>query len=255
MEISSNGVNIYVIHAKQGYEVHEKRITELFGKHEMSFEFITDGDPSLFTDELLNTYFTKETSENMSKGILSCTLNHILAYKKMVERKNEYAIIFENDPFFLGDFDNEIARVVKEMKTLEPGFMVSLEISTLRQPSYWDVKKGQYLYRAKRGRMAGAYIIDYTAAKNILDDLKTNKCAFVIDWWHNKLIDADLSRIYWAHPPLVEQGSHNGLMSSTISSRSKSFKSQVRWFLKKAYKVGFRRLFKEKFIHENDFRI
>jgi diketogulonate reductase-like aldo/keto reductase len=53
-----------------------------------------------------------------------------------------------------------------------------------------------------------------------LEDLKTNKCGYVIDWWHNDLIKRNVIKMYWAYPALTEQGSHNGLLNSTISSKS-----------------------------------
>ncbi len=74
---------IYVIHALTGYEYHEQRVIELFGKNNLKFEFVTDGDPSLFTDELLDEYFTKGIFGTVPTGSLSCTLNHILSYKRV----------------------------------------------------------------------------------------------------------------------------------------------------------------------------
>lgn len=236
---------VYVIHALKGYEYHENRIVELFKKNKIKFEFVTDGDPSHFNKELLEKYFIVDINSKLRKGILSCTLNHILAYERMVVNKNEYAIIFENDPFFLGDFTKKLAKIADEIKGLEKGFIVSLENSTLRFPSFWNTKSEKFLYQAKKGRMAGAYLIDLEGATKILDDLKQNKCAAVIDWWHNDLLERGVVKMYWAHPPLVEQGSHNGHLHSTISSKPSSFGRRIKWLIQKNYKFYFRRLFSE----------
>ena len=245
VDIEESNANVYVIHALKGYEVHEERIVKLFEEHGLKFQFMTSGDPKYFSKELLDRYFTKEAQERISKGALSCTLNHILAYERMIELDQDYAVVFENDPFFLGDFNQMLASVVTEQKNLPPGFIVSIEISSLRMPSFWDMKKGKHLYKACLNRMAGAYIIDRKACEAIISYLKTKKCTHVIDNWHNVLIRQGVCNVYWAHPPLIEQGSHNGLMSSTISSRSKSWTSQIQWKLKKAYKLYIRRLFPE----------
>lgn len=235
---------IYIVHAKKGYELHEERINKLFKENGLNFEFVTDGDPTLFTDDLLNRYFCKEIKTILSTGVLSCTLNHILSYEKMVANNNRYAIIFENDPFFIGNFVEKIAKIAAEANTLPEGFIISLEDTSLRFPSYKKIRKGKFLYEATSGRCAGAYMIDLQGAKNILSDLKTNKCEEVIDWWHNTLIKRNIIKMYWAYPALTEQGSHNGLLNSTISSKSKSTKRRIQWLAQKYYKTYITKWFK-----------
>jgi glycosyl transferase family 25 len=235
---------IYIVHAKKGYEIHEERINEIFSKLNLEYEFVTEGDISNFNQELLQKYFCKEIESTLSKGVLSCTLNHILSYEKIVKRNNKFALVFENDPFFLGDFLKNSKRVAIEANTLEPGFIISLENTTLKFPDFRKVKKGKYLYEATFGRAAGAYLIDLKAAKDILENLKTEKCCQVIDWWHNTLIDKKIIKMYWAHPAFVEQGSHNGKLSSTISSKNKSTARRWRWKAQKFYKMYIYRWFK-----------
>jgi glycosyl transferase family 25 len=235
---------IYIVHAIKGYEIHEQRINEIFGKLNLEYEFVTEGDISNFNEELLQKYFCKEIESTLSKGVLSCTLNHILSYERIVRDNNKYALVFENDPFFLGDFLKKIKRIAIEANTLEPGFIISLENTTLKFPNFRKVKKGKYLYEATFGRAAGAYLIDLKAAKDILEDLKTEKCCQVVDWWHNTLIDNKIIKMYWAHPAFVEQGSHNGKLSSTISSKNKSTARRWRWKAQKFYKMYIYRWFK-----------
>jgi glycosyl transferase, family 25 len=241
-DIKSKG--IFIVHALKGYEFHEQRIIKLFAQNGLQHEFVTDGDPSFFTDSLLKKYFIDDIQTKLSKGVLSCTLNHIYAYERIVARNLAFAIVFENDPFFLGDFNCKLEKLKPELHQLPKGFIVSLENTTLTFPAYRETQKGQYLYPADAGRMAGAYLIDLTAAQRILNDLKTTKCHTVIDWWHNSLIDRGIIKMYWAHPPLVEQGSHNGQMSSVISSEPKNIFRRVNWTLQKYYKTYVRRLMK-----------
>jgi glycosyl transferase, family 25 len=236
---------IYIVHAKSGYEVHEQRINDIFGKLHLDYEFVSDGDISNFNPGLLQKYFCNEIDSVLSKGVLSCTLNHIMCYEKIVKNQNRYALVFENDPFFLGDFLKKIKLIANEANSLEPGFIISLENTTLKFPDFRKVKKGKYLYEASYGRAAGAYLIDLKGAKDILENVKTNKCCQVIDWWHNTLIDNKVVRMYWAHPAFVEQGSHNGLMSSTISSKNKSYGRRFRWNAQKFYKMYIYRWFKK----------
>jgi glycosyl transferase family 25 len=237
--------NIFVIHALKGYEFHAERIKKLFSQYNLDFEFIIDGDPSLTNKDIINSYFVSNIDKVMSIGVLSCTLNHIYAYKRIIEQGLDYAIIFENDPFFLGDFSKNIARIEQELQHIPTGFIISLENSTLRFPSFFQTQNNQILYKARSGRMAGAYLIDNEGAKNILNYLDTYKCNNVIDLWHNTLIDNNIITMYWAHPAFVEQGSHNGLLHSTISSKPSSIFRRISWLAQKLYKYYFRRLFDE----------
>lgn len=245
MNSKFGGLGIYVVHALKGYEFHEKRINDLFNKKGLEWEWVTDGDPSLHTERILNDHFITCIKDRLSPGVISCTLNHIYAYKKMLERGVKYAIIFENDPYFLRPFNKWIKRVITEADKLEPGFIISLENSTLKFPSYWQVKKNQHLYQATSGRAAGAYLVDLEFAQKIIQDLKTNRCHTVIDWWHNSLIDRGIAKMYWLHPAICEQGSHNGKLNSPLSSNSDNLKRKLSWNFQKWYKMYIRRFFKE----------
>jgi len=242
--------NIYVIHAVKGYEFQEQHVKDLFSKYNLDFEFVTDGDPTLTNRSILEDHFTEEFIERTSAGQMSCTLNHILAFKKFIASNKKYAIVFENDPFFLNNFEANLFRVYQEMEQIEEGFIVSLENTTLRFPSFFQLKKNQSLYQAKVGRMAGAYLIDAAGAEKSIAHLQTQKCKDIVDWWHNSLIESNIIKMYWAHPPLTEQGSHNGLMSGTISSKSKSTWRRVRWKFRKFYRFYMLRFKNERRIIE-----
>ncbi|MDA3883634.1 MAG: glycosyltransferase family 25 protein [Bacteroidales bacterium] len=239
---------VYVIHAKTGYELQEERIQRLFGKHNIDFEFVTNGDVSVFDTLDIHKYVTESLLTRVRKGTVSCTLNHIFALQRIVDNKNKYALIFENDPFFIGDFHAKITRVMAEAQTLQPGFMISLENTTLKYPSYRTAKRGRYLYPTYGGRCAGAYLIDLLGAQKAVESLQTERCNHVVDWWHNRLVERGVVRMYWAHPVLIEQGSHNGLLCSSISSKEKSFARRMSWNLQKFYKSVFRRLFAQPLI-------
>jgi glycosyl transferase family 25 len=236
--------SIYIVHALKGYEVHEQRLIDIFKDLNIPIEFVTDGDPSLMTEQTKAKYFCPEINSTLSKGVLSCTLNHIYCYEKMIQKGDKYAVVFENDPFFLRDFNTGINAICKEADHLNPGFLVSLENSTLRFPASKKIKKNKLLYPADYGRCAGAYLIDSQGAKNILALLKNDKCCHVIDLWHNSLIKKNVVDMYWAHPPLTEQGSHNGLMNSPLSTNSKNIQRRIKWLAQKFYKTNIYRYFK-----------
>lgn len=245
-KLPPNITGVYVIHAKNGYEYHEKRIVDLLGAMRIPFEFVTDGDVGNFTTDLLKNYFTDYALKSLSPGVVSCTLNHILTYQKIIDNGGEYALVFENDPFFLGDFIASINAIFPEVEQLNGPVIVSLENSTLRFPSYFQTKKNKHLYKASSGRMAGAYLINRSAAEAALNRLFTIKCNNEIDIWHNELIKNNIVQMYWAHPAMVEQGSHNGRLNAGISSKPKSFKRRLAWRLTKLARTTVGRLKNQK---------
>jgi glycosyl transferase family 25 len=91
-------------------------------------------------------------------------------------------------------------------------------------------------------------LIDLLGAQKAVESLQTERCNHVVDWWHNRLVERGVVRMYWAHPVLIEQGSHNGLLCSSISSKEKSFARRMSWNLQKFYKSVFRRLFAQPLI-------
>ncbi len=237
---------IYVVHGITGYELREELLENLLNKqYKLDAEFVTESRVPEENEALLQKYFIDDIRNILGKGSAFCTLVHILIYEKIIQNKNRYAIIFENDVCFIGNkFLEKIKLVEKEADTLDEGFIISLENSTLEFPSLWKLKKNKYLYKAKSGRCAGAYMIDRKAAELMLNDIKINKCKDVIDWWHNDLIDRNVLKMYWAHPALTEQGSFNGKLPSSISVRNNGFIRQIRWNAQKMYKTYLLRLFR-----------
>ncbi len=236
--------NIYVVHGPTGYEVREKILRKLFDDNGLGYQFVTESLNEEENEALIRRYFAPDIKTILRKGALLCTLVHFLIYERFVKSADKYAIIFENDVCFLGSFPEEMQKVMDEADHLEEGFIVSLENSTLRFPSWRETKKGKYLYEADRGRCVGAYMIDKKAAHIMLDHLKNNKCRIVIDWWQNQLLDQKILKMYWAHPPLTEQGSFNGKLPSSISVRTGGNFRSLKWSVQKFYKRYVIRLFK-----------
>jgi glycosyl transferase, family 25 len=236
---------IYIVHGITGYEAREQMLQDLLGKQfGLDFDFITESHDKEKNEAWVKQYFVPDITARLSKGATFCTLVHFLIYEKFLAGNERYAVIFENDVCFLGDFNKEIVPIVKEADTLPQGFIVSLENSTLRFPSWRVTKRNKHLYEAQQGRCAGAYLIDRKAAQNMLNELAINKCAKVIDWWHNELVDRKIVKMYWAHPAITEQGSFNGKLPSSISTRADGHVRRWKWLLQKFYKMYVIRWFK-----------
>ena len=241
------GVNsAYIVHGITGYESRERLLNEVFKSQQiLPFEFVTEYEDELRNEALIKKYFSEDIRTILGKGALYCTLVHILIYEKILENNDAFTLVFENDVCFIdANFLEKLKPIVAEAKGLKEGFIISLENTTLEFPSWRVVKKNKLLYKAKSGRCAGAYLIDKKAAQIMIDDAVTRKCSKVIDWWHNDLIDRGVITMYWAHPPLTEQGSFNGKMTSSISIRNNGTIRRWRWLAQKYYKMYILRIFR-----------
>ncbi|WP_256010766.1 glycosyltransferase family 25 protein [Desertivirga xinjiangensis] len=236
--------DVYIVHGITGYEEREQFLNNHLRNLNFDFQFVTESLDKTQNELWIRQYFISDIRDVLTNGPLFCTLVHILCYEMIVKANKPYAIIFENDVCFLGDFSRDIRNIIKEADSLDEGFIVSLENSTLKFPSLRETKKSRHLYPAKMGRCAAAYLVDQQAVKNMLNRLKVIKCDKVIDWWHNDLINEGVIRMYWAHPPLIEQGSFNGKYTSSIASRSDGRIRSFRWRFQKFYKRYVHRLFK-----------
>jgi glycosyl transferase family 25 len=228
---------VYVVHAKHGFEHREKWVNELFQKYNIQFEYLSEENSPCSVEELLVRYFPENVRDILSNRVILCTLSHLLCYEQIVQNQISLALIFEDDPFFLKNFYKKIEHVTNEAKMLKKGFLISLENTSLEFPPRRIVKKGQYLYQAQYGRCAGAYLVDYSGAKAMLEHLKTQKCRKAIDTWHNIIIKQGVIDIYWSHPPLFEQASHNGKLNSQIQKIRSGNKRRIKWLAQKFYKM------------------
>lgn len=233
-------MRIFVITSQKS--LHQRnRVEHIFSSLNLPFQFVTDGDISNFSEPLLSHYFVEGIKNLVRQSAISCTLNHFFCYKKIIEENIPLALIFEDDLFLLGDFKKSLSKIVEEVNLLEPGLMVSLENSSLEFPRMRDVRKNKLLYPGQTQRCTGGYLIDLMGATAFINHLKQKKCDTIIDLWHTQLIQQKTVKMYWAHPPIVEQGSHNGRMPSTIYNREKKFR-RIRWLFQKYYKMYIRRL-------------
>jgi len=222
-----NDIKVFVIHVR-GQKDREDHIRKELGKFNLDFEFILDGNKEDITPEYLDKYFA-DPYKVVTAGV-SCSLKHILAVEAVYERKLKYALIFEDDIFLKPNFIAVFENIMKEVEQLKlSNFIISLENSNHTYVPKKEIIEGQFLYKKPQGRCAGAYIVDYEFAKSFMNSIDTDKCHCIIDWYHNHLSDNDKINIYWSHPHIAEQGSHNGSIQSLLDAK------KTGWFRKIVY--------------------
>lgn len=231
-----NNLKIYVIHVR-GEKEREKHMRQELEKFKLEAEFMLDGNKEDITPQTLTQYFTGSMHE--VSGKVSCALKHIKVYESIISNKIEQALIFEDDIILKSNFESTLHDVLEEIKERQlSNYFISLENSNHGYIKKHEREAGKHLYEKKQGRCAGAYLIDYQCAQSLIQEIKYNKCGEAIDWFHNQLLEQQKITIYWAHPYLAEQGSHNGSFKSLIDNKPSG------WFRKMVY--YFQRVIKSK---------
>lgn len=209
--------------------------------HPYPYEYIWEGDADALSPAVLATYFTDREVEKGVRmtvpRILSCSLKHFYAYEKIVSEGLSGALILEDDAILLKGFDEVFQQTMREYESgyASENVIISYEDTRLRFVPRSQRRKGQYLYRGDRDRMAAAYFINRNAAQAILAEAKASKCHLPIDLYHRHLLNEGKLLYLWCQPAVASQGSHTGLFASTLSFKSGLW-LKIAWKCKLAYK-------------------
>ncbi len=203
---------VYVINVKA---FHQRRafMEEQLLSHDMTAEFILDGDTDELTAEIINQYFI---GDNLSANQMSCALKHIMALQRIVAKKQHQALVLEDDAIFSPGFNEGLHYALEESPSFDGPKVIFIGCGGNFYTPKSRRKPGQHLYGGARGRFADSYIIDFNTAQKRLDWIAANKVSLPIDNQFEK-IDRELGiSMLWLEEPVVEQGSKAGLFMSAL---------------------------------------
>lgn len=167
----------------------------------------------------------------------SCSLKHLLIYKRMVDEHLTEALVFEDDILLGRRFVPLFNRSLDELHAMDAGraIMANYEDTRLRFVPRSQRRHGQLLYKGDRDRMAGAYYINLAAARALLASAESEKFDAPIDLMHRRLLERGEIDYYWCQPTIATQGSHNGLFASGITL-GKGMLLPMKWRIERLYK-------------------
>lgn len=206
-------IPIYVIHASFMTE-RRASITEQLGRFALPFEFVTGNEPGAFDPRMVQTYL--DPTGRQKEGVLSCFLKHVTAYETILARRQEEALILEDDVLLEDDFAERLDAVRREARGLAPLRSLQLGAANNRYTAPALLKQGKLLYPARRVRACEAYVIGWREAELYLKALAAKPARWPIDLLLNKLHPQLGISVYWAEPPLLFQGSMTGRFRSGI---------------------------------------
>lgn len=203
---------IYVINVKAFLE-RRAFMEEQLAKHDMTAEFILDADADELTPEIIGRYFS---GDNLSRNQMSCAMKHILAMQRIVDNKQQRALILEDDAIFSPDFKQGLHYALEEAPGFHDPKVIFIGCGGNFYTPKSQKKPGQHLYVGSRGRFTDSYIIDCDTAQKRLDWINKNKISSPIDNQFDQ-IDRELGiSLLWLEDPVVEQGSKAGMFMSAL---------------------------------------
>ncbi len=224
---------VYVIHLSEGYEDRRLHIEAHLPRRGVpQFDFITEGDPQHIEELNLSGQFEGEIVEQIEA--MSCAYKHIVAYRNIVKNQAPFALILEDDVVLKRNFVSRLNTCLSEIDGRNPVF-VSLEATNRRVP--WRLRDtSKQLYRCNSMIATAGYVINYATAKILCSYFSDFPATLPIDYMIPIIAQRWGIDTYWAEPPLLKQGSKNGMFHSTLSHRKRSkILGNVRWHITKMY--------------------
>ena len=216
-------IKIFVINLETSVErrkIMERQLT----KQQLDFEIFKAVRGSALSEEELLMFYDKEYLVNkpawFTPGAAGCAISHYLLYKKIIDEKIDVALILEDDMQLPGN----LAGLLQQLSTAIRGdevimlFYQSYAAINLSSQTARPMGGGTSLYQIidiNRLRSTGAYMINYNAAKRMVDSLLPFS-AFPDDWkgFYERRILNGIRVVY----PLVFQNTYE---PTTISPNTK----------------------------------
>lgn len=167
-------------------------------------------DRNLVKDRLNYTIcpYNYDILSDSEKPVLANFLTHIEIWEKIVDSKEEYALVLEDDARILDDFQTN-------WQILLETFPLNLDIAYLHEGCGMTVEKNigikpevnKILYECHRreSRTCCSYIVSKKFCERILSDLYP--IALGVDHELNYIQKKHNANVYWASPPLFSEGS------------------------------------------------
>lgn len=229
---------VYVVHVRENNAERKAYITQHLESFGMNAQFMLEGDMIDLDDALLDKYFRGDFKKVSPEA--SCTTKHFNIAQRIADGDAPYALVLEDDIKLDKHFPQLYNQILDELENrpeiFDGNFLISLENNNRFVPKSEEVEN-QMLYPRKHGRLAGAYILGKKAAQAMMKEVLANKCHKVSDHYHNYLSEQGLISIYWSHPTMAEQGSHNGKMASLIDDKKTGWFRQIVWRIQTWIKV------------------
>jgi len=219
---------------REGFEDRAASIESQMGRLGLNFEYMLEGDMVDLDDRGLERWFSGYMRN--VHPMASCSTKHLLCYEKVAREEWPAVLILEDDALLADAFvqvvEGAAAEIDRDHRPLDPWY-ISLENSGLRFVPVADRRPGTFLYSATTGRCAGGYMVNLAMAKMLLAAAEGGGLSVQIDTFIDQSLPSDDVQAFWCEPPVVEQGSHSGVFTSSLVGHERSLSRRIGWAIRK----------------------
>lgn len=228
-------IKTFIIHVSKGYEERRKHIdTHLPERGVSEYEYMLRGDIDDLSDDIRNEFF----GSRLSLAEKSCFYKHYLVMKHAVDNQVEPILVLEDDALLVDDFSKRLDALLSELKG-NTNYFVNIEEASNSVP-FAIREPNRKLYPCKVNKLCGGYVFDLKFATKFVNFVESRRNDTPIDGLIGDVIDELQFNLYWTHPPIVKQGSKNGMFSSPLSGRKTGLYATVRSWFKEGYRTHIR---------------
>lgn len=218
---------IYIMNPDK-YHDRRKLLTDLLKQTPFQFKFISINDNlELSPESISQNHDSKRTvnsfGRDFSRGELASTLNHLLAYKKMLDSNNDLAIVLEDDAsFIVEEFIFVIKNIIKIIDIRKPEvYLLTPVISYINSNS--KNLYGKYtIVEVIQSWDSSGYIITRKSAKKMIN--ANSKSWFIADDWVRYKRHAKVD-IFSVIPSIIKQNI-KVFDSNLMADRNKAIKNK-----------------------------
>jgi glycosyl transferase family 25 len=207
---------IYVINVRSFAERLRSIMTQL-ARFGLEAEVIHEWDPHDITEAVAARWF-------VPGGVLrppqrSCALKHLAALQRIAGRRQNHALVLEDDALLAPDFARGIERALAEAPAYPADSVIFIGSGGNFYTPRSRREPGRSLYPGPRGRFTDSYIIGWRAAQKRLDWIAQNRISRPIDNQFETIDRHEGIQMLWLEDPVVEQGSKTGRFATAIDKQ------------------------------------
>ncbi len=226
-----NVEKIFVLHYTKLTD-RRKRLDAYLERNNIDVEYILDFNQEDLTEDIINEWY--DTDENRyrekidytyGKGVapfrklniaeISCTIKHYLGIKSVADKCDDYGLVLEDDVIFVENFpeifNNFLSNTPDDWGAIFMGCCAGLRVP----PQFQQQGVNAYPIQHPASRGGDSYILRKDVAQKIASTMKPFNT--ISDWELACQLHKHDIKTYWWEPPLVVQGSENGLYKTTLN--------------------------------------
>lgn len=225
MKITLSSLEVYVMHYKP-LSNRRKALLESLSEVGINAKWITDWDANELTGETLSQYYREDPAiwsdridwqggypfRRLRMSEISLAIKHLESMKDVIQRDLPYALFLEDDVVFDVDFtkkfDAYFSNCPDDFDFVFLGNGCNLRISNP------DPLVNFYEKSNPISKCTDSFVISRRACESML--MNCIPISLPIDFEINNVAKCQNLNGYWIEPPLITQGSQNGLYRSEV---------------------------------------